>query len=43
MHKLNINVKKNSDQILKGINVLRLGNNPIEINEKDIYKIINNN
>ena len=38
--KLNINIKKNSDKIMKGINLLRLGNNPIEINDNDIYKII---
>jgi len=38
--KLNINVKKNSDKILKGINLLRLGNNPVKIDGKDIYKII---
>tara|TARA_B100000767_G_scaffold265535_1_gene281703 strand:- start:200 stop:1312 length:1113 start_codon:yes stop_codon:yes gene_type:complete len=38
--KLNINIKKNSDKIMKGINLLRLSNNPIEINDNDIYKII---
>lgn len=38
--KLNIDVKQNSEKIFKGINLLRLGNNPIKINKKDIYKII---
>ena len=37
---LNINVKKSSEKIIKGINLLRLGNNPVKINEKDILKII---
>ena len=40
--KLNIDVKSNSEKIFKGINLLRLGNNPIKINKKDIYKIILN-
>ena len=38
--KLNIDIKKNADNILKGINLLRLGNNPVKIGAKDIYKII---
>ena len=37
---LNINVKKSSEKIIKGINLLRLGNNPVKINKKDILKII---
>ena len=37
---LNINVNKNSENILKGINLLRLGNNPVKIREADIIKII---
>ena len=37
---LNIDVKKNSEKIIKGINLLRLGNNPVKINRNDIYKII---
>jgi len=37
---LNINIKQNSDKIIKGINLLRLGNNPIKIGEKDIFQII---
>ena len=38
--KLNINIKVNTDDILKGINLLRLGNNPVKIDGKDIYNII---
>ena len=37
---LNINIKQSSDKIIKGINLLRLGNNPIKIGEKDIFQII---
>ena len=37
---LNIDVKKNSEKIIKGINLLRLGNNPVKIDGSDIYKII---
>ena len=37
---LNININQDAEKILKGINLLRLGNNPIKISEKDIYKII---
>ena len=40
--KLNINIKKNSENILKGINLLRLGNNPVKVEGKDIYNIISN-
>ena len=39
---LKIDSKKNSSKILKGINLLRLGNNPVKIDEKDIFKIISN-
>ena len=39
---LNIDIKKNSENIIKGINLLRLGNNPVRINGKDILKIISN-
>ena len=39
---LNINVKKNSKKIMSGINLLRLGNNPVKIDENQIYKIISN-
>ncbi len=38
--KLNIDVKGNSEKIIKGINLLRLGNNPVKIDEKSIFKII---
>jgi len=38
---LNIDISENSEKIIKGINLLRLGNNPVKINEKDIYNIIN--
>jgi len=37
---LNIDIKKNSEKIINGINLLRLGNNPVKINKNDIYKII---
>jgi alcohol dehydrogenase class IV len=37
---LNINISKNSEKIIKGINLLRLGNNPVKIGEKDILEII---
>jgi len=40
--KLNIDIKGNSEKIIKGINLLRLNNNPIKIGEKDIYNIISN-
>ena len=38
--KLNINIKKNSEKIISGINLLRLGNNPIKIVNTDIINII---
>ena len=37
---LNIDTKKNSDKIIQGINLLRLGNNPVKIDSNNIYKII---
>lgn len=40
--KLNINIQKHSKNIMKGINLLRLGNNPVKIDNKDIYNIISN-
>ena len=40
LENLNIDVYKNSEQIIKGINLLRLGNNPVKINKNDIFKII---
>mgnify|MGYP001212284272 CR=1 FL=1 len=40
---LKIDFKNNSEEIIKGINLLRLGNNPIKIDGKDIYNIISKN
>ena len=40
--KLNIDINQSSENILKGINLLRLGNNPVKINGKDIFNIISN-
>jgi len=40
LKKLNINIEESSEQIIKGINLLRLGNNPVKINGNDIFKII---
>jgi len=37
---LNINIKQSSEKIIKGINLLRLGNNPVKIDGKEIYNII---
>ena len=37
---LNINIKQSSEKIIKGINLLRLGNNPVKISDVDILKII---
>ena len=37
---LNINIEQSSEKIIKGINLLRLGNNPVKIDERDIYSII---
>ena len=37
---LNINISRNSERIIKGINLLRLGNNPVKIDENDIVNII---
>jgi alcohol dehydrogenase class IV len=38
--KLNINIQQNSEKIIQGINLLRLGNNPVKVDGKDIYNII---
>ena len=38
--KLKIDIDKSSTSIINGINLLRLGNNPIKIDAKDIYDII---
>ncbi len=40
--KLNIDIFKSSNNIIKGINLLRLGNNPVKIDGRDIYQIILN-
>ena len=37
---LKIDIKQSSEKIIKGINLLRLGNNPVKIDGKDIYNII---
>ena len=41
--KLNIDIIKSSEDVLKGINLLRLGNNPVKIDGKDILNIISKN
>ena len=38
--KLNIDIIRSSEDVLKGINLLRLGNNPVKIDGKDILNII---
>ena len=38
--KLNIDITQSSKNIINGINLLRLGNNPVKIDGKDIYEII---
>jgi alcohol dehydrogenase class IV len=38
--KLDINIQQSSENIFKGINLLRLGNNPVKIDGKDILNII---
>ena len=40
LKKFNIDIIKSSEDVLKGINLLRLGNNPVKIDGKDILKII---
>ena len=40
LKKLNINIENSSEKIIKGINLLRLGNNPVQVSGQDIYKII---
>ena len=40
LKKLNINIDRSSEKIIKGINLLRLGNNPVKINGNDIFQII---
>lgn len=41
--KLNIDIKKNAKKIIGGINLLRLKNNPVKINNNDVYKILTKN
>ena len=43
LSKLNINIHQSSEKIIQGINLLRLGNNPVKIHSNDIYNIISNN
>lgn len=38
--KLDINLNRHIDKILDGINLLRVKNNPIQIKQKDIKKIL---
>ena len=40
---LNIDIRQSSEKIIKGINLLRLGNNPVKIDGKDIFNIISRN
>ena len=40
LKKLNINIEESSEKIIKSINLLRLGNNPLKIDGNDIFKII---
>ena len=40
LKKFNIDIIKSSEDVLKGINLLRLGNNPVKIDGKDILNII---
>ena len=40
LNNLNINVEESYGKIIRGINLLRLGNNPVKIDRSDIYKII---
>ena len=42
LSKLNINLDLNINKIIKGINILRLSNNPVKIDEEIIKKIILN-
>ena len=40
LNTLDINIEQCSEKIINGINLLRLGNNPVKIDGKDIYNII---
>ena len=43
MKLLNIDLETNIGKIIKGVNLLRLGNNPVKVDSNDISKIILNN
>ena len=43
LSKLNINVRKDSKNIMNGINILRMSNNPVEVTRDKIIKIISGN
>ena len=43
IQKLGINIGQSSEKIIKGINLLRLGNNPVKINKENIITIISKN
>ena len=40
LKKLNINIKKDFNKIIKGVNLLRLSNNPVQIEKKDLKEIL---
>ena len=40
INKLDIDIEANFEKIMSGINLLRLGNNPVKIEKKDILQII---
>ena len=39
--KLGIDIEKDYPNIISGVNILRLSNNPIELKKEDLKKIIN--
>ena len=39
---LNIDLEKNMEKIINGVNLLRLGNNPVDIDGSDITNILIN-
>ena len=43
LRSLKIDLDKDYNKIIKGVNLLRLGNNPVKIEEKDIYNIFQKN
>ncbi len=42
LKKLNIDIEKNYQNFISGINILRLSNNPIELKKDDLKRIILN-